>query len=67
MLYNIEQMKNNATHCIHIMKKYTRDITIIVSNMFTYIDVNSRLNSLMKWAAFPDFDKKEKIIIIVII
>ena len=45
MLYNIEQIliKNNAAHYIRIMKEYTRDIKVIVSNMFTYIDVKSRL------------------------
>ena len=37
MSYNIEQIKNNATHYISVMKKYTRDITVIVSNMFTYM------------------------------
>ena len=42
-MYNIEQIKNNATHYIRIMKEYTKDITVIVSNMFTYIDVKSRL------------------------
>ena len=42
-MYNIEQIKNNATHYIRIMKDYTKDITVIVSNMFTYIDVKSRL------------------------
>ena len=41
-MYNIEQIKNNATHFIRIMKEYTKDITVIVSNMFTYIDVKSR-------------------------
>ena len=35
--------KNNATHYIHIMKEYTRDITIIVSNTDTNIGVKSRL------------------------
>ena len=40
MVYNIEQIKNNATH----KKEYTKDITVIVSNMFTYIDVKSRLH-----------------------
>ena len=58
MLFNIEQIKNNATHYIHIMKEYTRDITIIVSNTFTNISVKSRLYSLMKWAAFAGFAKK---------
>ena len=58
MLFNIEQIKNNATHTIHIMKEYTRDITIIVSNTFTNIGVKSRLYSLMKWAALPGFAKK---------
>ena len=58
MLFNIEQIKNNATHYIHIMKEYTRDITIIVSNTFTKISVKSRLYSLMKWAAFAGFSKK---------
>ena len=43
MVYNIEQIKNNATHFIRIMKEYTKDITVKVSNMFTYIDVKSRL------------------------
>ena len=43
MEYNKEQIKNNATHYIRIMKEYTKDITVIVSNMFTYIDVKSRL------------------------
>ena len=57
MLFNIEQIKNNATHYIHIIKEYTRDITIIVSNTFTNISVKSRLH-LMKWAAFADFAKK---------
>ena len=42
-MYNIEQIKNNATHYIRIMKAYTKDITVIVSNMLTYIDVKSRL------------------------
>ena len=28
-LYTIEQIKNNATHYIYIMKEYTRDNTII--------------------------------------
>ena len=36
MLYNIGQIKNNATHYIFIMKNISWDITIIVSNMFTY-------------------------------
>ena len=70
MLFNIEQIKNNATHYTHIMKEYTRDFTIIVSNTFTNIGVKSRLNinSLMKWAAFPGFAKKIiKIMIIIII
>ena len=58
MLFNIEQIKNNATHYIHIMKEYTRDITIIVSSKFTNISVKSRLYSLMKWAAFAGFAKK---------
>ena len=58
MLFNIGQIKNNATHYIHIMKEYTRDITIIVSNTFTNISVKSRLYSLMKWAAFAGFVKK---------
>ena len=58
MLFNIEQIKNNATHYIHIMKEYTRDITILVSNMFTNISVKSRLYSLMKWATFAGFAKK---------
>ena len=58
MLFNIEQIKKNATHYIHIMKEYTRDITIIVSNTFTNISVKSRLYSLMKWAAFAGFAKK---------
>ena len=58
MLFNIEQIKNNATHYIHIMKDYTRDIMIIVSNTFTNISVKSRLYSLMKWAAFACFAKK---------
>ena len=58
MLFNIEQIKNNATHYIHIMKEYTRDITIIVSNTFTNISVKSRLYSLMKWATFAGFAKK---------
>ena len=58
MLFNIEQIKNNATHYIHIMKEYTRDITIIVSNTFTNISVKSRLYGLMKWAAFAGFAKK---------
>ena len=58
MLFNIEQIKNNATHYIHIMKEYTRDITIIVSNTFTNISVKSRLYSPMKWAAFAGFAKK---------
>ena len=44
MLYNIEQIKNNATHYKSIMKEYTRDITVKVLNMFTYKDVNSRLH-----------------------
>ena len=59
MLFNIEQkkIKNNATHYIHIMKGYTRDIMIIVSNTFTNISVKSRLYSLMKWAAFAGFAK----------
>ena len=59
MLFNIEQKKNknNATHYIHIMKGYTRDIMIIVSNTFTNISVKSRLYSLMKWAAFAGFAK----------
>ena len=61
MLFNIEQIKNNATHYIHIMKEYTRDITIIVSNTFTNISVKSRLYSLMKWAAFAGFAKKNNI------
>ena len=43
LVYNIEQIKSNATHYIRIMKEYTKDITVIVSNMFTYIDVKSRL------------------------
>ena len=59
MLFNIEQIKNNATHYIHIMKECTRDITIIVSNTFTNISVKSRLYSLMKWAAFTGFAKKK--------
>ena len=59
MLFNIEQIKNNATHYIHIMKEYTRDITIIVSNTFTNISVKSRLYSLMKWAVFAGFAKKK--------
>ena len=67
MLFNIEQIKNYATHYIHIMKEYTRDITIIVSNTFTNIGLKSRLYSLMKWAAFPGFAKKKKIIILIII
>ena len=58
MLFNIEQIINNATHYIHIMKEYTRDITIIVSNTFTNISVKSRLYSLVKWAAFAGFAKK---------
>ena len=58
MLFNIEQIKNNATHYIHIMKEYTRDITIIVSNTFTNKGVKSRLYSLMKWAASSGFAKK---------
>ena len=58
MLFNIEQIKNNATHYIHIMKEYTRDMTIIVSNTFTNISVKSRLYSLMKWAVFAGFAKK---------
>ena len=58
MLYNIDQINNNATHDIHIMKEYTSDKTIIVSNMFTYIDAKSRLYSLIKWAAFPGFAKR---------
>ena len=58
MLFNIEQIKNNATHYIHIMKEYTRDITIIVSNTFKNISAKSRLYSLMKWAAFAGFAKK---------
>ena len=58
MLFNIEQIINNATHYIHIMKEYTRDIMIIVSNTFTNISVKSRLYSLMKWAAFAGFAKK---------
>ena len=57
MLFDIEQIKNNAAHYIHIMKEYTRDITIIVSNTFTNISVKSRLYSLMKWAAFAGFAK----------
>ena len=57
MLFNIEKIINNATHYIHIMKEYTRDITIIVSNTFTNISVKSRLYSLMKWAAFAGFAK----------
>ena len=28
---------------MRILKEYTRDITVIVSNMFTYIDVKSML------------------------
>ena len=55
MLFNIEQIKTNATHYIHIMKEYTRDITIIVSNTFTNISVKSRLYSLTKWAALAGF------------
>ena len=51
MLFNIEQIKNNATHYIH-------NITIIVSNTFTNVSVKSRLYSLMKWAAFAGFAKK---------
>ena len=58
MLFNIEQIKNNATHYIHIMKEYTRDITIIVSNTFTNISVKSRLYCLVKWALFAGFEKK---------
>ena len=58
MYFNIEQIKNNATHYIHIMKEYTRDITIIVSNTFMNINVKSRLYSLMKWAPFAGFAKK---------
>ena len=58
MLFNIEQIINNATHYIHIMKEYIRDITIIVSNTFTNISVKSRLYSLMKWAAFAGLAKK---------
>ena len=58
MLFNIEQIKNNATHYIHIMKEYTRDITIIVSNTFRNISAKSRLYSLMKWAAFAGFANK---------
>ena len=58
MLFNIEQIINNATHYIHIMKEYTRDITIIVSNTFTNISVKSKLYSLMKWAAFDGSAKK---------
>ena len=50
--------KNNATHYIHILKEYTRDITIIVSNTVTNIGVKSRLYILMNWAAFPGFAKK---------
>ena len=66
-VFNIEQIKNNATHYIHIMKEYIRDITIIVSNTFTNIGVKSRLYSLIKWAAFPGLAKKKKIVIIIII
>ena len=35
--------KNNAKHYIHIMKEYTRDIMVIVSNMLGYIDIKNRL------------------------
>ena len=59
MLFNIEQIKNNATHNIDIMKEYTRDITIIVSKTFTNIIVKFRLYSLMKWAALNGFAKKK--------
>ena len=66
MLFSKEQIKNNATHYIHItkeytrdiMKEYTRDITIIVSNTFKDISVKSRLYSLVKKAAFPGIAKK---------
>ena len=30
MVNNMEQIKNNATHFIRIMKEYTKDITVIV-------------------------------------
>ena len=50
--------KNNATYYIHIIKEYTRDITIIVSNTVTNIGVKSRLYILMNWAAFSGFSKK---------
>ena len=58
MLFNIEKIINNTTHYIHIMKEYTRDITIIVSNTFTNISVKRGLYSIMKWAAFAGFAKK---------
>ena len=50
--------KNNATHYIYIMKDYTRDTTIIVSNTVTNIGVKSRIYILMNWAASPGFAKK---------